>query len=368
MSGASNPLFNWSKLMTQSFDVVVSFDTTGSMYPCLAQVRRKVSETINRLFDDIPGIRIGIIAHGDYCDAHSSYVTRILNLNSERSALVHFVNTVGPTNGGDAPECYELVLHQARSLDWQAEKRVLVLIGDDLPHSPAERLNTLHLDWRNELAALLDHGINVYGVQALGRPHATAFYREIAERTGGFKLDLNQFSHVVDTLLAVCYKQVGDEKLASLQQELIHTGRFNRSLEQVMHTLRGGGDSPVRYEAADLKAVHPARFQVLNVDSDISIKEFVTNCGAGFKVGRGFYQFSKREMVQENKEVVLVHGTTGDMFSGERAREMLGLPFGIRGHVSPGSLEYDVFIQSTSANRKLVAGTKFLYEVEDWTE
>jgi hypothetical protein len=35
--------------------------------------------------------------------------------------------------------------------------------------------------------------------------------------------------------------------------------------------------------------------------------------------------------------------------------------------IKPSNLEkYSVFVQSTSANRKLIGGTKFLYEVEDW--
>ena len=38
-------------------------------------------------------------------------------------------------------------------------------------------------------------------------------------------------------------------------------------------------------------------------------------------------------------------------------------------NVSPSDCPgYRVFIQSTSHNRKLIAGTKFLYEVEDWEE
>lgn len=57
-------------------DVVISFDTTGSMYPVLTQVRRKMKEAVNRLMDELPGIHIGLIAHGDYCDARSTYVTR----------------------------------------------------------------------------------------------------------------------------------------------------------------------------------------------------------------------------------------------------------------------------------------------------
>src|SRR5579885_2809732 len=61
-------------------EVVFSFDTTGSMYPCLTQVRRKVKSTVTRLAEEIDGIRIGIIAHGDYCDKGSTYVTKHLDL------------------------------------------------------------------------------------------------------------------------------------------------------------------------------------------------------------------------------------------------------------------------------------------------
>lgn len=53
---------------TNPIDVVISFDTTGSMYPVLTQVRRKVKEAVERLMSELPGIQIGIIAHGDYYD------------------------------------------------------------------------------------------------------------------------------------------------------------------------------------------------------------------------------------------------------------------------------------------------------------
>ncbi len=51
-----------------TIDLLFSFDTTGSMYPCLTQVRRYVEQTTKDLFKFIPNIRIGIIAHGDYYD------------------------------------------------------------------------------------------------------------------------------------------------------------------------------------------------------------------------------------------------------------------------------------------------------------
>ena len=38
-------------------EIAFSFDTTGSMYPCLGEVRRKLQEVITRLKRDVPGIR-----------------------------------------------------------------------------------------------------------------------------------------------------------------------------------------------------------------------------------------------------------------------------------------------------------------------
>ncbi len=67
-------------MISENIEVVFNFDTTGSMYPCLTQVRRKTKNTVTRLMDEIPIIRIGIIAHGDYCDERSTYVTKRFDL------------------------------------------------------------------------------------------------------------------------------------------------------------------------------------------------------------------------------------------------------------------------------------------------
>ncbi|MFP2958866.1 hypothetical protein ACLEPN_13730 [Myxococcus sp. 1LA] len=346
-------------------EIVFSFDTTGSMYPCLAQVRKKLGGTVSRLMKEIPGIRIGIIAHGDYCDAGSTYVTKMLDLTDDESAVVRFVDRVEQTGGGDAPECYEFVLHQAQSLSWTVGyTRALVLIGDDVPHGPAQ--NPHKLDWRKEVAALGKMGIPVYGVQALARRHATAFYKELAEKSGGFHLSLDQFAHVTDLLLAVCYKQSSDTQLQSFEQEVVREGRMSRGLNVMFSTMLQRTAPPL-YGEADLRAVPPGRFQVLDVDKAQPIKDFVQENGLRFKPGRGFYEFTKTETIQGRKEVVLMDRKTGDLYSGERAREMLGLPPGETVRIRPASLEkYVVFVQSTSANRKLMGDSKFLYEVEDW--
>ncbi|MER3494407.1 MAG: hypothetical protein C4323_20370 [Mastigocladus sp. ERB_26_2] len=351
--------------MNTNIEVVFSFDTTGSMYPCLTQVRRKIKETVTRLMSEIPQMKIGIIAHGDYCDEGSTYVIKKFDISSDIDAICEFVQNVEPTGGGDAPECYELVLHEAQSLSWSdAASKSLVLIGDDVPHPPAH--NPQKLNWRQEVDFLANKGVMVYGVQALNRSHATLFYKELAEKSGGFHVNLDQFSYITDLFLAVCYQQSSDEKLQAYEQEVIDQGRMSRGLNQIFNSMmKREGKS--YYEAADLRAVPPGRFQVLEVDKDISIKVFVEENNLNFKVGRGFYEFTKTETIQGHKEIILMDRTTGDLFEGEAAREMLGLPVGATVRIKPSNLEkYVVFVQSTSANRKLIGGTRFLYEVEDW--
>jgi predicted DNA-binding WGR domain protein len=351
--------------MSTPVEVVFSFDTTGSMYPCLTQVRRNVKNTVTRLYEEIPGIRIGIIAHGDYCDRNSTYVTKHLPLTDDVDKICKFVENVGPTGGGDAPECYELVLHEARSQPWSADTaKALVMIGDEMPHPPAQ--NPGKLDWRKEAKTLADDGVTIYAVQALNRSHAKRFYEELARVGGGYHVPLDQFSFVTDMVMAVCYRQSGEEQLQRYEEEVKTQGRMNRGLNRIFSTMLGRAATTAVSET-DLSAVPPGRFQVLDVDEDAAIKEFVLANGLTFKTGRGFYEFTKKETIQGHKEIILMDRASGDFFEGEKARDLLGLPVGETVSLRPTDLEkYAVFVQSTSVNRLLKGGTRFLYEVDDW--
>ena len=373
-------------------DVVISFDTTGSMQTCIAQVRREVDALTRRLFSQVPGLRIGIISHGDYCDGAD--VIKITDLSANQTVVSQAIRHAPNTGGGDAPECYELVLHEARKLTWTAGRsKVLVLIGDDVPHGPHEAQNTKHLNWRNEIGVLLEMGIHVYAVQALRRSHATAFYKEVAEKTGGFHLGLDQFSAINDLILAVAFKQLSPERLQSYEAEVQSGGRMTDSVGAMFDTLAGRAPRPVvtstfdyhattsrssggrgkgvagaagDFKVSELVPVHPSRFQVLDVPADVPIAEFVRMNGLHFNTGRGFYEFTKPVTVQSYKEVVLLHKATGKMFSGSEARRALGLPEGTDVRLSAGDLpDFIPFIQSTSPNRKLIGGTRFLYEMND---
>ena len=347
-----------------STDIVISFDTTGSMYSCITQVRREVKNTIERLFSTIPNLRMGIVAHGDYCD--STLCFSGIDLTEDKDFLIRYVQAVPNTDGGDADECYELVLNRIATFEWRAEKKVLILIGDASPHERGYRYKEIvnKLDWREEAKKLADSRVSIYSVQALGKRHNSCFYEEIAELTNGRKLDLNQFSDAVETIIAISLHGASSEQLTSYRNELEQSFKMNRNLAQVFETL-SGKKVHVAKDTSGLVPVPPYRFQVLEVDETCDIKSFVEQSGATFRKGRGFYQFTKSEIVQEHKEVVLVNKSTGDMFTGDGAREYIGLPYGERGKLRPALFdEYDVFIQSTSSNRKLMHHTKFLYEIE----
>lgn len=359
-----------STVAPEIIDVVISFDTTGSMQPCIAQVRREVDKLVQRLFRDIPQIRIGIIGHGDYCDGAQA-ITK-LPITDDQKAICNFIRTVPNTGGGDMPECYELVLHEARSYNWKSGgHKVLVLIGDDVPHPPHYPMNSKNLDWRKELQALLAANVHVYAVQALGNRHATHFYKEVAATTGGFHLELDQFSMIGDMITAICFKQVGEAALQEFERSVECNGRMTRSMDRVFSTLYGRESSRSYGGSREdgLVPVPPSRFQVLDVDKDMDIKSFVEANSVRFQAGRGFYEFTKTVEVQAGKEVILQDVKTGDMFSGREARQILNLSDYGTQTINPKDVPclrdgtYRAFIQSTSNNRRLIGGTKFLYEV-----
>jgi hypothetical protein len=396
----------------QTYDIAFSFDTTGSMYPCLAEVRRNLAAMVRRLFEDIPRLRIAVIAHGDYCDIRSSYLMKHVDFTRNEQALVDFVRDVGSTGGGDAPEAYEYVLRESKRLAWQANTmRALVMIGDAEPHErnysgrPAD-IGAIH--WPDEAESLFrDHGVSIFAIQCLdyGNVSARRFYADMARMTNGYHLKLNQFSSMKDVLLAVCYKQVGDEGVQNLENELLATnGGMSKNLRQIFDTMLGrapaagggaaseareeeeeewraggagggrpapaassavGADAAAPAPATEIEACNGAKFQVLSVDADTSIKEFVTRMGLAFKVGRGFYEFTKAETISDAKEIVLMNRATGELFEGAGARTLAGIGgAGGRKVALRENGTYRIFIQSTSANRKLIGGTGFLYEVD----
>lgn len=105
------------------------------------------------------------------------------------------------------------------------------------------------------------------------------------------------------------------------------------------------------------------QFRVLTVKAEAEIKPFVeSETGKPYTAGSAFYQLTKDEkVVQSYKELLIVEKGKKAIYGGPDARTLLGLPVGQDVKVRPGNhANFDLFVQSTSNNRKLVRGTKLL--------
>jgi hypothetical protein len=102
-------------------------------------------------------------------------------------------------------------------------------------------------------------------------------------------------------------------------------------------------------------------YVMLHVTEKTPIRKFVESCGITYvpSDGKAFYQLTAPVTVQDYKEVVIEHN--GQFYTGESARQLLGLPDtgSVKVHLEPKP-GMTVFFQSTSVNRNLFGGTRLL--------
>lgn len=113
---------------------------------------------------------------------------------------------------------------------------------------------------------------------------------------------------------------------------------------------------------AGLKPLDKSKYLLVPVPADSRIDEFTKSMGHTFIVGRGYYQLSTRLVnVQAQKEIAVVEKSSGKVFTGDAARAMINLPDQTVRIKAGHNPDFDIYVQSTSINRKLIAGTKYLY-------
>jgi hypothetical protein len=123
--------------------------------------------------------------------------------------------------------------------------------------------------------------------------------------------------------------------------------------------------------SADVKAVltdisaEIKLWPVASSEAGTQIREFVESRLNGGKLLKGgaFYQLVKTEdKVQDYKLIAIRDKTTNSVYCGDAARDMLGLPKYGDVRVAPADHgNFDVFVQSTSVNRKVSANTQIMY-------
>ena len=172
-------------------DMVIAFDTTGSMAQYIGAVRKEVSELIPQLFKDNEDLRLGIVAFGDYCDMNNAQdfgdAFQCIAPTANENALIEFVINSKDTSGGDGPEFYELVIKKiVEETQWrEGSTRTILLIADAVPHevgySYGNIINGSQIDWRIEAKKAADNKIKIDTVTITDAP----WFRELSAMTNG---------------------------------------------------------------------------------------------------------------------------------------------------------------------------------------
>ncbi len=157
---------------------------------------------------------------------------------------------------------------------------------------------------------------------------------------------------------------------------LAETVRATRVSTQSYFSARAAGATSVKnFYQPDLSSLGTAELKrVLDdvrdqyhrwtVDKECAIADFVGyKSGRPYVPGSTFYQLTKPEAINSDREVLVEHRSSGAIYGGNAARNVLGMPSGngVVVKFKPGNYaDYAIYAQSKSTNRKLVRGTVVL--------
>lgn len=172
-------------------DMVIAFDTTGSMAHYIGAVRHEVATLIPELFRDNEDLRLGIVAFGDYCDMKSATefgaAYQVIHPTDNANALIKFVKEARDTAGGDSDEFYELVIKKiVEETPWrEGATRSVLLIADACPHEVGYSFRNIvenaRIDWREEAREAVKKGIKFDTVTI----HPLPWFKELSQMTDG---------------------------------------------------------------------------------------------------------------------------------------------------------------------------------------
>jgi len=116
----------------KTLDLVICIDTTNSMRKYIDPVRAGLIPMLEEMLSSFPSFRIGMVRFKDY---HDVYLTRVIPFTDDFSRFQRDLNAIRVGGGGDIPEAvYEALYDGAIKFNWEAEARVMILIGDAPPH------------------------------------------------------------------------------------------------------------------------------------------------------------------------------------------------------------------------------------------
>lgn len=199
-------------------DMVIAFDTTGSMCSYIDQVKNHVSGLVPQLLRDNPNMKIGVVAFGDYCDMISATnfgrAYQVLQPTNDEKEIISFVKKAQETGGGDGDEFYELVIKKiTEETPWREDATKSVLfIADAAPHkvgySYGNIVKNAQIDWREEAKKASEKGIQFDTISIHGG--RLSWYEELAHITDGIYTEFRSSNKTSEYIKTVAYARGGE--------------------------------------------------------------------------------------------------------------------------------------------------------------
>ncbi len=122
------------KLRRDGLDIVIAFDSTGSMSGEINEVKEQIRKIGTTMLTLVPKARISLCTYRDQGDA---YVTKGISLTSDIRQLEYFLKGIEAGGGGDHPEAVQ------EGMKWAIEnnkfrpaaRKVILVFGDAPPHA-----------------------------------------------------------------------------------------------------------------------------------------------------------------------------------------------------------------------------------------
>jgi Mg-chelatase subunit ChlD len=120
-------------LRSHGLDIVLTFDSTGSMQGEISQVKSQIRRIGSTLLTLVPQARISICTYRDQGD---QYIVRGQALTDDLQAIENYLTAIVAEGGGDEPEAvHEGLRWSIQENDFRPRARkVILLFGDAPPH------------------------------------------------------------------------------------------------------------------------------------------------------------------------------------------------------------------------------------------
>jgi hypothetical protein len=396
------------------YDIVFLLETSPCIYPCILMIQKNVESIINEYFDTFDNLRIGIIT----CKQN-------LDLTSDKKGIINFINDIDSSFINTETGCryYTKMSSDINKMQWKITGNIhkhVIILGDSIRH---------HIGYTaDEVSNKLKHrNIKTHTIQGLyhGSHFSYQYYNKFHE-TGGYHLYLDQLVMICDMLLAICWRlknlsvddPIRTQKIQDMKKNMLNKyGSQNISVILFFDILTNNISEDECYrkrspwcfankykftqylELCDtknynFKTPHSKKdndgyicysyeleynrkkdkikkqctlmkYQIVEVPEDCTGKTMYELCNTKYRSGGVFYELTKRELINNDNDIVLANRETGQLYDAEDAKELLSLSVDENNCylIDPSATNlasYRIFVEY-NGRRKLQKGTGFMY-------